>query len=69
MHIVKVVVLLNGVFLFIKLRQLESHFLGGNRFTSLQKPVTYNYGWLNVAKFNEIILCVQRNNYFDSTNY
>ena len=28
------------------------------------------YGWPNVAKFNEIILCVQRNNYLnDSTNY
>ena len=22
-----------------------------------------NYGWSNVAKFNEIILCVQQNNY------
>ena len=28
-----------------------------------------NYGWSNVAKFYKIILCVQRNNYFDSTNY
>ena len=27
------------------------------------------YGWSNVAKFNEIILCVQRNNHFDSINY
>ena len=27
------------------------------------------YGWSNVAKFNEIILCNQRNNNFDSTNY
>ena len=27
------------------------------------------YGWSNVAKFNEIILSVQRNNYFDSTKY
>ena len=27
------------------------------------------YGWSNVAKFNEIISCVQRNNYFDSTKY
>ena len=30
---------------------------------------TENYGSSNVAKFNEIILCVQRNNYFDSTKY
>ena len=29
----------------------------------------YLHGWSNVAKLNEIILCVQRNNYFDSTNY
>ena len=28
-----------------------------------------DYGWSNVAKFNEIILWVQWNNYFDSTNY
>ena len=27
------------------------------------------YGWSNVAKFNEIILYIQRNNDFDSTNY
>ena len=27
------------------------------------------YGWSNVAKFSEIILCVQRKNYFDSMNY
>ena len=27
------------------------------------------YGWWNVAKFNEIILCVERNNYFNSTTY
>ena len=33
------------------------------------KIVGVFYGWSNVAKFNEIILCVQRNNYFDSTNY
>ena len=27
------------------------------------------YGWSNVTKFNEMILCVQWNNYFDSTSY
>ena len=27
------------------------------------------YGLSNVAKFNEIVSCVQRNNYFDSTKY
>ena len=27
------------------------------------------HDWSNVANFNEIILCVQRNNYCNSTNY
>ena len=29
----------------------------------------YSYVWSNVAKFKEIILCIQWNNYFDSMNY
>ena len=28
-----------------------------------------SFGWSNVAKFNKVILCVQWNNYFDSTKY
>ena len=31
--------------------------------------VVTGYGWSNVAKYNEIVLCVQRNNYFYSTNF
>ena len=28
-----------------------------------------SFGWLNIAKFNKVISCVQWNNYFDSTKY
>ena len=41
--------------------------LGSKSFNGAWEPIWY--GWSNVAKSNETILCVQQKNYFDSTNF